>query len=81
MKTTIDIPDDLMIRAKKRAVEQRRPFRELVIEGLMEQVDGYKISGPGPHNRKVRWVCHDGGLPDDLDISNRENMSEWLGRK
>jgi hypothetical protein len=29
MKTTVDIPDDLFIAAKKRAAELRQPLREL----------------------------------------------------
>lgn len=34
MKTTIDIHDDLLVRAKKRAKETGRPLRSVVEEGL-----------------------------------------------
>jgi len=34
MKTTIDLPDDLLIKAKVIAAERRTTLRELVLEGL-----------------------------------------------
>lgn len=77
MKTTIDIPDDLMITAKKRAVELRRPFRELVIEGLKMQLASAHIKKPSAA-RKMRWTTHKGGVPPGMDLSDRQKMSEWL---
>jgi len=73
MKTTIDIPDELMIRAKKRAVELRRPLRELVIEGLRDRL---RPALPSTTSKKktIRWVTHSGGLPPDIDLSDRSSM-------
>ena len=34
MKTTIDLPEDLLVRAKVCAAERRTTLRELVVEGL-----------------------------------------------
>jgi hypothetical protein len=34
MKTTIDLPDDVLIKAKIFAAERRTTLRELVVEGL-----------------------------------------------
>jgi hypothetical protein len=34
MKTTIDLPDDVLVRAKIFAAERRTTLRELVVEGL-----------------------------------------------
>ena len=78
MKTTIDIPDELMLRAKKHAIDLRRPFRELVIEGLRARLDEGQL--PRNHHvaRNIRWVTHQGGLPPRVDVANREKMSEWL---
>ena len=75
MKTTIDIPDDLMIRAKKRAVELRKPLRELVIEGLREQL---RPAPPSTTSKKktIRWVTHQGGLPPDINLSDRSSMQK-----
>lgn len=39
MKTTIDLPDDLLIKAKVLAAERRTTLRELVIEGLKRVTD------------------------------------------
>jgi len=34
MKATIDLPDDLLIEAKKRAAELRRPLRSIIESAL-----------------------------------------------
>lgn len=82
MKTTFDIPDDLMVRAKKRAAEMRKPLRELVTEGLRAQLAGPKAPSParsGPA-RRIRWITSAGGLPPGLDLTSREPMHGWLRR-
>ena len=80
MKTTIDIPDELAIRAKKRAVDLRRPFRDLVIEGLRARLDRDQMTSRPPSEIAIRWVSHPGGVPADVDISSRVAMAEWLYR-
>ncbi|HXG31999.1 MAG TPA: hypothetical protein VNJ11_01430 [Bryobacteraceae bacterium] len=35
MKTTVDLPDELLIAAKKRAAEERLTLRELLARGLI----------------------------------------------
>ena len=75
MKTTLDLPDELLIEAKKRAAEERRPLRALVEEGLrlvLRKPEGRQ------RKRQVRLVTVKGGLAPDLDISSREAMYEWL---
>ena len=75
MKTTVELPDELLIEAKKAAAEQRRPLRALVEEGL-------RIVLRGPQKktqaRRVRLITVKGGLPRDLDLSSREKMHDWL---
>ena len=44
MKTTIEIPDDLLIEAKKRAAEERTTLRRLFARGLRRELDA---AGPG----------------------------------
>jgi hypothetical protein len=80
MKTTIDIPDVLMIRAKKRAVELRRPLRELVIEGLQARLDTKPNQHPTKKPVKIRWVVSQGGVPPGLNVANREELAAWLQR-
>lgn len=43
MKTTFDLPDPLIRRAKALAAEQGRPLRDLVAEAITE-----KLKNPGP---------------------------------
>jgi len=78
MKTTIELPDELLIRAKKRAAELRRPLRALVEEGLRRQLAEPRTKKRG--RRAIRWVTAPGALPPDLDVADRERMHEWLRR-
>lgn len=76
-KTTVELPDDLLIEAKKRAVELRRPLRELVEEGLRAQLSR-KTVRPIKAVRRIRWITVEGGLPPDLDLRDRSKMHNWL---
>jgi hypothetical protein len=77
MKTTLEIPDELLIAAKKAAAEQRRPLRAIVEEGLR-----LVLQQPAAKARakQVRLVTVKGGVPRDLDLSSREAMYDWLER-
>ena len=79
MKTTIELPDDLMVAAKKRAAEARSTLRELVERGLRRELQGRR--GVKRSTRTaIRWVTVEGGLPPGLDLADRAAMSEWLQR-
>jgi hypothetical protein len=75
MKTTLELPDELLIEAKKAAAEQRRPLRALVEEGLRMVLRAPQKKTP---SKPVRLVTVKGGLPRDLDLSSREKMYDWL---
>jgi hypothetical protein len=79
VKTTVDLPDDLLIAAKKRAAETRRPLRSLIEEGLR-----MRLEAPAPAPRRVskrlRWPTVPGGVPRNLDLSDRAKMHDWLRR-
>jgi hypothetical protein len=77
MKTTIELPDELLIAAKKRAAEIRRPLRSLIEEGLRWRLALRDRPKPA-RSRTIRWVTVKGGLPADLDITDREKMHDWL---
>ncbi len=77
MKTTIELPDDLIVAAKKRAAETRSTLRELVERGLRRELRGER----GVKSRArtaIRWVTVEGGLPPGLDLADRSQMSDWL---
>jgi hypothetical protein len=75
MKTTVELPDDLFVAAKKAAIERRTTLRDLIERGLRRE-----LAEP-PRARKTRritWVTVDGGLPPALDPANRETLYSWL---
>jgi hypothetical protein len=79
MKTTVDLPDELLIRAKKRAAETRTPLRLLIERGLRRELAssrGAKQVRPTP--RKIRWVVAPGGLPPGVDVADRGSLHDWL---
>ena len=81
MKTTIELPDELLVEAKKRAAELRRPLRRLIEDGLRAQLAGGGKTARPRKGRRVRWVTVAGGLPAGVDIADRGIMHEWIRRQ
>ena len=79
MKTTIDLPDELLIEAKRRAAESRTTLREIFERGLRRELTDR--SGGARRTRRIRWVTARGGLPRGLDIGDRARMHEWIRRE
>jgi hypothetical protein len=76
MKTTIELPDELFVAAKKRAADERRPLRDLVISGLRAQLQPRRRQTVTP----IAWVTVKGGLPPGIDVADREAMHDRLRR-
>lgn len=76
MKTTLELPDGLLIEAKKLAAEERTTLRALVEQGLRHVLAG--VRGGGTARPKIRWVVADGGAP--AETASREAMAEWMAR-
>ncbi len=77
MKTTIDLPDELLVAAKKEAAEQRTSLRQLFARALRRELE--RGASPPPDEAVgLRLVTVDGGLPPGLDVESREAMHEWL---
>jgi hypothetical protein len=79
MKTTIDLPDDLLIAAKKRAAELRRPLRRIIEDGLRASLRTGR-RGKSGRPARIRWITVAGGLPPGLDLSDRTSMIDWIQR-
>ena len=79
MKTTIDLPDELLIEAKKRAAETRTTLREIFERGLRRELTDR--SGSERRARRIRWVTARGGLPRGLDVEDRARMHDWIRRE
>ena len=77
MKTTVDLPDDLFIAAKKRAAELRQPLRALIERGLRAEL-GRAAGRRQAKPRTIRWVTVAGGLPPGVDVADRAAMHDWL---
>lgn len=78
MKTTIELPDELFVAAKQTAARDRTTLRAMVERGLRSQLAPQK---PAASSRKsIRWVTVKGGLPGDVDLTDRAAMHEWLRR-
>ena len=78
MKTTVELPDDLLIAAKKKAAEDRLTLKVLIERGLRRQLA--RAPERSPPGRAIRWITVDGGLPPGLDVGDRALMREWLRR-
>jgi hypothetical protein len=78
MKTTVDLPDDLLIRAKKRAAETRTPLRVLIERGLRREFSSTTTGGAPRTRRKIRWVVAPGGLPPGVEVSDRSTLRDWI---
>lgn len=79
MKTTVDLPDDLLVAAKKRAAEERTTLREMFEKGLRGQLARRKTK-PRSGKAKIRWVTVRGGLPPGVDPADRAAMHDWIRR-
>ena len=77
MKTTVELPDALLMAAKKRAIEDRTTLRAILERGLRRELKERRHPSGGRAGR-IRWVTVAGGLPAGLDISNRAHMHDWL---
>jgi hypothetical protein len=78
MKTTIELPDDLFIAAKRRAAEERSTLRAIVERGVRTQLRRPKAGRKRTGKSTIRWVTVDGGLPPGADLGDRAAMHDWL---
>jgi hypothetical protein len=78
MKTTVDLPDDLVVEVKKAAAERRTTIRDLVERGLRREL----AAGAPPRRKRprIRWVTVPGGLPPGLDVSDGAALRAWAMR-
>jgi hypothetical protein len=78
MKTTIELPDELFIAAKRRAAEDRSTLRAIVERGLRAQLRRPQARQKGAGRPSITWVTVDGGLPAGLDLRDRAAMHDRL---
>lgn len=79
MKTTIELPDELFVAAKKRAAELRCSLKALIERGLRHELR--QPRRVPRRRRRIRWVTVPGGVPPGMDVADRESMYRWIGRR
>lgn len=79
MKTTIELPDDLLVAAKKRAAEERSSLKEIFERGLRRELTRSR-GKRAPVRGRIRWVTVAGGLPPGIDPADRDRMHDALAR-
>lgn len=78
MKTTIELPAELFVAAKRKAAEERSTLKSIIERGLRRE-----LARPPARSRRpaIKWVTEAGGLPAGIDVSNRAAMHEGLRAK
>ncbi len=79
MKTTVDLPEDLLLAAKRKALESRTTLRDILERALRRELR--QTVGRSTRRPRIRWVTSAGGLPPGLDISDRGKMMEWVQKE
>jgi hypothetical protein len=79
MKITVELPDELLVRAKKRAVETRTSLRVVIERGLRRELASSSV---GTRARRIplriKWVVAPGGLPPGLEGADRSSLHDWI---
>lgn len=75
MRTSIDIPDPLLKRARKAARDRGITLRQLVVDGLRAVLPA--STSPEPHRMKD-LSFGTGGLVDGLSWSDTERLDDLL---
>lgn len=85
MKTTFDLPDPLLRKAKAAAADQGRPLRDLVAEALAEKLASLALAKGTRKSRTSEWKAFEAKLqkqPDgsyvNPEIPEDDNFAEML---
>jgi len=78
MKTTVDLPDELVMLAKIRAAQERRTLKQLIEDGLRKELEAPLEAG---RQGAITWITVPGGLPREIDVADRETWSRSLERR
>ena len=77
MRTTVELPEDLLREATRRVLETRSTLSTIVERALRRELR--QAGGrPARRPRRIRWVTSAGGLPPGLDVSDRSKMWGWI---
>ena len=71
MKTTVMLPNELVMQAKVQALNQERTLRDLVESGLRRGLAAHDTAAV--RSAPIEWVVAEGGLPTAFDVGDRSS--------
>jgi len=74
MRTTMDISDELMRRAKKKAADDGVPLRDVVEDALRR----YLSEKPAATGYKLKWRTEKGELMPGVDLDDRDSLFDLM---
>jgi hypothetical protein len=81
MKTTVELPDELMVEVKVAAARRRCTLREFFEAALRREMVDPAQPAPAKKQRRLKLTTSRGGLAPGFDAANRETMYDWIGRR
>ena len=78
MRTTLDIEDAVLARAKRRASREGTTLTSVVERALQHFLGRRPDTAPPLADR---WVVVEGRRPPDLDIADRDRLYDTLGER
>jgi hypothetical protein len=79
MKTTVELPDELLIAAKKRAAETGTTLKEIFERSLRRELSS-SHGRKRPGRSAIRFLTVRGRGPEGLDLTSRAAMWDWIQR-
>jgi hypothetical protein len=77
MKLTVELPDDLLLQARRKAHETGTTIRDIIERALRREL--MHIGKQAAHRyRRIRWVTSALALPPQLDVSDRTRMWAYI---
>jgi hypothetical protein len=74
MRTTIDINDELMRHAKKRAANDGVPLRDVVEDALRR----YLSEKPAATGYRLKWTTESGEMMPGVDLDDRDSLFDLM---
>ena len=75
MRTTVDLNDQLLRDAKKRAAEEGRPLRAVIEEALRTMIHA---RGPGDQRFQLQWRTEMGRLQAGVRLDDRQSLFDLM---
>lgn len=75
MRTTLDLSDELLRAAKKRAADEQVPLRRVVENALRAYLSPRARSGP----YRLRWRTDKGRLQPGVNLDDRDALFDLMG--